>query len=122
MGVAGAAALGTLELFAAFLLFIPRFRRWGGLLGSALLIFFICWVGYYYRVLVGHECNCFPIIKRSVGPGFFIGDAVMLVLGLLAYMWSPRTASLRGAAVALAGLVVFAGISFGVNAAERRNV
>lgn len=122
MGVLGAAALGTLELFTAFLLFVPRFRRWGGLLGSALIIFFICWVAYYYRVLVGHECNCFPIIKRTVGPGFFVGDAVMLALGLLAYAWSSRVASLRAPAVAFLGLVVFAGVSFGVNAAERHNI
>jgi uncharacterized membrane protein YphA (DoxX/SURF4 family) len=120
MGVVGAAALGTVELFAAFLLFIPRFRRWGGLLASALLIFFICWAAYFYRVLVGHECNCFPIIKRTVGPGFFVGDAVMLVLALLAYIWSSRVGSLRGPAVAFVALVVFAGVSFGINAAERR--
>jgi uncharacterized membrane protein YphA (DoxX/SURF4 family) len=122
MGVLGATALGTLELFTAFLLLLPRFRRWGGLLASALLIFFICWVAYFYRVLVGHECNCFPIIKRTVGPGFFIGDAVMLVLAAVAYMWSSRVASFRGPAVAFVGLVVFAGVSLGVNAAERRNV
>ncbi len=41
LGVLGAASLGTVELFAAFLLFVPRFRRWGGLLGSALLVFFM---------------------------------------------------------------------------------
>ncbi len=122
MGVLGAAALGTLELLAAFLLFVPRFRRWGGLLGSALMIFFMCWIGYYYRVLVGHECSCFPIIKRSVGPGFFVGDAVMLLLGVLAFAWSPRVARMRGAAVALVSLVVLAGLSFGVNAVERHNV
>lgn len=122
MGVLGAAALGTLELFASFLLFVPRFRRWGGVLAAALMIFFIGWVAYYYRVLVGHECNCFPIIKRTVGPGFFIGDAVLLALALLAYMWSSRVRVLRGPAVAFAALVVLAGVSFGVNAAERRNV
>lgn len=123
MGVWGAVVLGTIELFAAFLLFVPRFRRWGGLLGSALMIFFICWIAYYYRVLVGHECNCFPIIKRTVGPGFFISDAVMLLLGILSFAWSaPVAASFRRAAWGLAGLVVFAAASFGVNAAERRNV
>lgn len=122
MGVVAAAALGTVELFTALLLFVPRFRRWGGLLGSALMIFFICWIAYYYRKLVGHECNCFPIIKRTVGPGFFIGDAVMLGLGLLAYAWSSRVKTFRGPAVAFVTLVVLAGVSFGVNAAERHNV
>src|SRR6202161_1523561 len=59
LGPLGAASLGTLELFAALLLFVPRFRRLGGALGSALILFFICWMAYYYRVLVGHECSCF---------------------------------------------------------------
>src|SRR5579875_1119365 len=122
-GVVGALALGTLELFAAFLLFVPRFRRWGGLLGSALMVFFICWIAYYYGALVGHECNCFPIIKRTVGPGFFISDGVMLILGLLAYAWSSRAAHFfRGPAVAFLVLVIAAGTSFGVQAAERRNI
>src|SRR5580658_11068113 len=47
-GPLGAAALGSLELFAAVLLFLPRFRRLGGLLGGALLLFFLAWVAYYY--------------------------------------------------------------------------
>jgi hypothetical protein len=119
LGVLGAAALGTIELFAAFLLFHPRFRRWGGLLGSALLIFFIAWIGYYYPVLVGHECSCFPLIKRTVGPGFFIGDGVMLLMGLAAFGWSPRVPNFRVPAVAFTALVTLAGISFGANAIER---
>ena len=112
----GAAALGTLELLAAFLLFTPRFRRWGGVLGSALMIFFIGWIAYYYKVLVGHECNCFPIIKRTVGPGFFIGDGIMLLLGLAAWAWSPRVARLKVPALAFVSLAVLAAASFGVNA------
>lgn len=122
MGSLGAAVLGALELFAAFLLFVPRFRRWGGFIGSALMIFFICWVGYYYRTLVGRECSCFPLIKRTIGPGFFIGDGIMLLLGLAAFAWSPRVRAFRGAAVAFVSLVVLAGLSFAVNAAVRRNV
>jgi uncharacterized membrane protein YphA (DoxX/SURF4 family) len=122
MGSLGAAALGTLELFAAFLLFVPWFRRWGGFLGSALMVFFICWVAYYYRALVGHECSCFPLIKRTIGPGFFIGDGVMLLLGVTAFAWSPRVRALRGVGVAFVSLVVLAGASFGVNAALRHNV
>lgn len=121
LGVLGAAALGTVELLTAFLLFVPRFRRWGGLLASALLIFFIAWVAYYYRALAGHECSCFPLIKRTIGPGFFIGDAIMLLLGLTAFRWSPRVPGFRVPAVAFLALVVLAGVSFGVNAAERHN-
>ncbi len=121
LGSLGAAALGTLELLAALLLFTPRFRRLGGLLGSALMIFFICWIGYYYHVLVGHECSCFPIIKRSVGPGFFVSDAIMLLFGLAAVAWSRRVANYRMPAVILLGLVVFAAASFWVDAAERNS-
>jgi uncharacterized membrane protein YphA (DoxX/SURF4 family) len=119
LGSLGAAALGTLELLAAILLFTPKFRRLGGLLGSALMIFFICWVGYYYHALVGQECSCFPIIKRTVGPGFFVSDAIMLLFGLMAFAWSRRVANYRVPAVILLALVVFAGASFGVNAIQR---
>jgi len=119
LGSLGAAALGTLELLAAVLLFTPRFRRLGGLLGSALIVFFLGWVGYYYHVLVGHECSCFPIIKRTVGPGFFISDAIMLLFGVAAFAWSRRIANYRVPAIIFLALVVVAGASFGVNAVQR---
>ena len=119
-GALGAAALGTLELLTAALLFTPRFRRLGGLLGSALLVFFICWIGYYYPVLVGRECSCFPLIKRSIGPGFFASDAIFLLFGLVAFAWSRRVQNFRVPAVAFLALVIFAGSSFWVNAAERK--
>lgn len=122
LGTLGAAALGTVELLTAFLLLIPRYRRWGGLLGSALLVFFIGWIAVYYGKLVGHECSCFPLIKRSVGPGFFVSDGVMLALGLMAYFWSPRVARFRVPVFASASLVVLAAVSFGVNAAQRSHV
>ena len=80
LGVPGASGSGTIELFAAVMLLLPQLRRWGGLLGSALVIFFLGWIGYYYHALVGQECSCFPMIKRTIGPGFFIGDGVMLLL------------------------------------------
>ena len=122
MGAYGASVLGTLELLAACMLFIPALRRWGGLLGSALMVFFIGWIGYYYHVLVGRECSCFPIIKRTVGPGFFVGDAIFLALGLAAFAWSPRVLRMRLPATILAGLVLVAGISFGLNKASRAHV
>lgn len=118
-GPFGAAGLGTAELLAAVLLFIPRFRRIGGLLGSALMIFFICWIAYYYHALVGQECSCFPIIKRTVGPGFFISDGIMLLFGLAAFAWSRRPSGYRTPAVILLALILFAAGSFWVNAAER---
>jgi hypothetical protein len=121
-GVAGASTLGTIELFAAIMLLLPQLRRWGGLLSSALIVFFIAWVGYYYQALAGHECSCFPIIKRTVGPGFFISDGVMLLLCLAAFAWSPTAAQVRRfriPAMLLVFLAALASVSFGVNAAER---
>jgi hypothetical protein len=118
-GAIGASVLGTIELIAAFFLFTPRLRRWGGLLGSALLIFFMGWIGYYYSVLVGHECSCFPIIKRSVGPGFFVGDGIMLLLGLAAIAWSKRVTRASLAVFATAALFAVAGASYGINAYSR---
>lgn len=121
-GTLGAASLGTLELLAAVLLVIPRYRRLGGMLGSALLVFFIGWIAFYYSKLVGHECSCFPIIKRSVGPGFFVSDAIMLALGLAAWLWSPKVTRLRVPGIAFASLAALAALSFTVSAHERRDV
>jgi uncharacterized membrane protein YphA (DoxX/SURF4 family) len=122
LGLLAAPALGAVELFAGILLFIPAYRRWGGLLGSALMIFFIGWIAYFYPQLVGRECNCFPLIKRTVGPGFFIGDGIFLLLGLIAFFWSRRVASFRIPGVIFLSLVVLAGASMAMNAAMRRNV
>ena len=121
-GPIGAAVLGSLELFAAFLLFVPRLRRLGGLLGSALLVFFICWIGFYYHSLVGQECSCFPLIKRTVGPNFFVGDGIMLLLGIAAFAWAPPVRRLRVPALGLAAILVFAGVSWGVAAAGHRGI
>jgi uncharacterized membrane protein YphA (DoxX/SURF4 family) len=121
-GTIGASVLGTLELFAALLLFTPRYRKLGGLLGSALMIFFIGWIAFYYQQLVGKECSCFPIIKRAVGPGFFVSDAVMLLFGLVAAAWAPAVKSLRVPATIFTAVAVLAGASLGVGAIQRRNV
>ncbi len=122
LGVLGASVLGTLELFTAVLLFIPSCRRWGGLLSSALMIFFIGWVGYFYQTLHGRECSCFPLIKRTIGPGFFVGDGIMLLMALGALTWSAQVRRFRIPAIALAGVAALALVSFGVNAKERQSV
>jgi hypothetical protein len=111
-GPVGAASLGAIELFIAFLLFVPAFRRLGGVLGSALMVFFLGWIAYFYPQLVGQECNCFPIIKRTVGPMFFVGDGIFLLFGLAAWLWSKRTHTVRGASIALAVVVCLAAVSF----------
>ncbi len=115
LGAYGAALLGTLEVFTAFLLFTPRYRRWGGILGSALIIFFIGWVGYYYPVLNGKACGCFPIIKRTIGPMFFVTDGIMLLFGLAAWLWSDRVKSFRVPVAILASLAVVSGASYAWN-------
>lgn len=121
-GAWGAAALGTVELFAAFLLLAPRYRRWGGLLGSALLVFFIGWIAFYYDKLHGQECGCFPVIKRTVGPAFFVSDGIMLLLGLIAWAWSLKVTSFRVPSIAFAALALLAGINFGVQTAKRADI
>ncbi|MFL6447479.1 MAG: MauE/DoxX family redox-associated membrane protein [Bryobacteraceae bacterium] len=121
-GTIGASVLGTLELFTALLLFTPRYRKLGGLLGSALMIFFIGWIAFYYQQLVGKECSCFPIIKRAVGPGFFVSDAVFLLFGLVAAAWAPAVKAFRVPVMMLAAVAVLAGASLGVGAMERRNL
>lgn len=121
-GAIGAASLGTLELLAAFLLFTPKYRRLGGLLSFALLIFFIGWVAFYYRALAGQECSCFPLIKRTVGPGFFIGDGIMLLLALAAFAWSRAVTTLRTPLTALIVLVAAAAVSFGIAKAGNRGL
>jgi hypothetical protein len=121
-GAIGAATLGALELLASLLLFILRFRKLGGLLGSGLMVFFIGWVAVYYHVLVGQECNCFPLIKRTVGPGFFVSDAVMLLFGIVAFLWSPAVRSLRGPVLALVSVAILSTASFSFAKLENRGL
>jgi uncharacterized membrane protein YphA (DoxX/SURF4 family) len=117
-GVLGASALGTLELLAAFLLFTPKFRRWGALLGGAMLVFFIGWVAYYYPALAGQECSCFPIIKRAINPAFFLEDGIMLLFAVLAYLWSQPVKTIRVPLIAFAALAVVATASYAVGASQ----
>ncbi len=105
--------LGTVELFAGLMLLVPRFRRWGGILGSLLLVSFIAYIGWNYNALVGQDCSCFPWLKRAVNPWFFPEDAAMLGLAVLAGMWAKPSYSKRGAAVLFGACAVFAAIAFG---------
>jgi hypothetical protein len=115
LGVLGAATLGTLEVFTAFLLFVRRYRRWGGILGTSLLLFFMGWIAFYYPVLVGRQCSCFPIIKRSIGPMFFVTDGIMLLFGLAAWLWSEYSRGLKTPALVLVALAALAGGSYAWN-------
>ena len=37
------------------------------------------------------DCSCIPWLKRVVGPGFFIGDGVMLLLAFFAGLGARRS-------------------------------
>ena len=114
LSVPAALAFGTAETFAGAMLLVPRFRRWGAWLSGALLLAFLGYFAINYGALRGLECNCFPWIKRTVGPAFFIGDAVLLGLAALAGWWARPSLSRRGAAIILGAVAVFAVTSWGV--------
>ena len=108
--------LSIAETFGAVMILVPRFRRWGAAITSLLLVIFMIYIGSHYSQLLGKDCSCFPWIKRSVGPMFFVGDGGFLAAAMLAGWWSKPIAfssALRSAAVVLGAVAVFAGISFG---------
>ena len=115
LSVLSAVLLGTAETFTGILLLIPRFRRWGSILGTLLLLVFMVYIAFFYNELRGQECSCFPWVKRAVGPAFFIGDAIMMLLAVVAGLWTRATASLRGPAMILAGVALFAGVFYGAS-------
>jgi len=122
LGLPATLGAGTAELFAGVLLIVPRFRRWGAWLAGLLLLVFMVYIGVHYNTLMGEECSCFPWIKRSVGPGFFIGDAVMLLMAALAGMWAGPSHGRRGAVLVLAAIAVFTGASYGVAVARQQGL
>ena len=107
-------ALGIAETFAGVLILLPRFRRWGAVLAVVMLAVFMVYAGWNYSTLIGKECSCFPWVKRTIGPGFFVGDAVMLALAALAGFWAKPSHGVRVAAVALGAIAVFAAVNLGV--------
>lgn len=117
-----AIGVGLLESFAGVLVIVPRFRRWGAWLTGFLLIAFMVYIGAQYAALKGADCTCFPLLKRAVGPVFFIGDAMMLVAALIAGYYSERTGTIRAAAIIFGALAVFAGLSYGVHTARQSGV
>jgi len=114
----GALALGVGETLGAVLILVPRFRRWGAWLIGFLLVVFMVYIGANYGALVGKECSCFPLVKRTVGPAFFLGDGLMFLMAIVAGMWARTSENLRAALVILGAVVVFAVAAFGVNLAR----
>ena len=115
LSLAATLGLGIAETLCGILLLVPRFRRWGGAIGSLLLVAFMIFIGIHYNELRGAECSCFPWVKRAVGPGFFVGDGIMLLLAVAAGIGARASSGIRQASLILAGVAVFAGASYGVN-------
>src|SRR6185503_4003400 len=84
LSVASALFFGIAETVAGVFIVVPRLRRWGAFLASILLAAFLVYFALHYQALRGQDCSCFPWLKRVVGPGFFIGDSVMLGLAACA--------------------------------------
>lgn len=90
LSVAAAVILAITETFSAIMLLIPRYRRFGAVLMLGLLIAFCIYIGVNAERLAGADCSCFPWVKRTVGPVFFLSNALMMLLTVLAGFWSPR--------------------------------
>lgn len=101
-----AVSFGIAETFAAILILIPKYRKVGAWLIGLMLVAFILWVGYFYNTLVGQECSCFPWIKRAVGPGFFVGDGIMLLCAIGAGWWARWNTDWKKPAILLVALTV----------------
>lgn len=114
LSLPAAIVLAISETFAGILLLVPRFRRWGAILGAALLVAFMIYIAIFYNRLAGEECNCFPWVQRAVGPAFFIGDLVMLLLAVPAYLWAKPAHSRKSAALVFAAVCVFVGANLGI--------
>ena len=119
LSMAAALVFGIAETVAAVMVLVPRLRRWGAILTGVLLLGFIGYFALNYNVLRGAECSCFPWIKRVVGPEFFIGDGVLLLLAFLAGIWAKPAESFRTAVVIAATVTVFALVSYGAEAVRQ---
>jgi uncharacterized membrane protein YphA (DoxX/SURF4 family) len=111
--------LGIGETLSAVLVLVPRFRRWGSLLIGLMLLAFMLYVGANYGALAGKDCSCFPLVKRTIGPAFFVGDVVMLLMAVITGWWARPSENIRAALVVLGAVLVFAGVSYGVNATRQ---
>jgi len=119
LSLAAALGFGIVETLGAIFILVPRFRRWGAILIGLLLVAFIAYFAANYSALRGADCSCFPWVKRVVGPGFFLSDAMMLALAFFAGLWSPPSGSLRTMAVVAGAVVVFAFVTYGVEAVRQ---
>jgi uncharacterized membrane protein YphA (DoxX/SURF4 family) len=119
LSLAATLGFGIAETLGAVFIIVPRFRRWGAVLIGMLLLAFMAYFAVNYSALQGADCSCFPWVKRVVGPGFFLGDAVMLALAFVAGLWSRPSGDLRTMAVVAGVVVVFAFVTYGVEAVRQ---
>jgi uncharacterized membrane protein YphA (DoxX/SURF4 family) len=114
LGLPAALFFGIVETVGAVMILVPRLRRWGAILLAALLIAFLGYFAINYNTLRGADCSCIPWLKRVVGPGFFIGDALMLALAGFAWLGARPSQGKRAVALIAGAVAVFAGVSYGV--------
>lgn len=119
LSMPSAVAVAIFETFTAVLLLVPRYRRWGAWLAGLMLVAFMIYIGVLYNHLLGEDCNCFPWIRRVVGPAFFVGDAAMLALALFASWWSVESQGWRRAGLILGGVCVLACGSYSITVMRR---
>jgi hypothetical protein len=119
LSVLAALSVTVAELVAGSLLLVPRYRRWGAMLAGLMLIAFMIYVGALYDRLLGQDCNCFPWIRRVVGPGFFAGDAAMLALAVVSGRSSERPRGWRGAAAIAFCALLLVGSSYAATTVSR---
>ena len=55
---------GVTESWAAVMLFVPRWRKWGALLCIVLLTIFMVYYGVNYSKLRVEDCSCSPLMKE----------------------------------------------------------
>ena len=118
LSIPAAIGFGIIETTCGVLLLVPRFRQWGAWIASLLLVAFMIFIGIHYNELVGAECSCFPWVKRAVGPQFFIGDGIMLVLAIGAGLGVRKPEGVQAAALIMGAVAVFAFTSYGMAAAR----
>lgn len=114
--------LGIVETFTGLLFLVPGYRKIAAWIGSALLIAFMIYMGVNYQALHGADCSCFPFVKRTVNPAFFLEDAAMIVLAVIAGVWATAAAKLRGAAVMLGAVAICALVFLGVASARQTGI
>jgi uncharacterized membrane protein YphA (DoxX/SURF4 family) len=112
-----AVSLGTIEAFTGLLFLLPAYRRLAAWLATGLLVVFMIYIGINYTALHGADCSCFPFVKRAVDPMFFVEDAGMIVLAILAGLWAKPAACaqfVRGAGIVLGSVAVCAVVFLGI--------